>query len=258
MNSPLISVVINCYNGEKYLLKSIKSILGQTYKNWEIIFWDNCSTDNSKKILKNFKDKRIKYFKSKIFTSLYAARNMAIKKTKGEYVAFLDTDDWWHKKKLQKQIELIKSNNDLKVVYSNIYIFNQNKGEKKLFHKGDLPKGFITQKLLNNYKVGLLTILVKKEIFKKKFFNKKYNIIGDFDFILKLSTQTKFFCVQEPLAYYRVHDKNLFKKGINLYINEIKDWLQNNHNFFKKKGYSLLMIKVLYYKLLLKKVFQIF
>ena len=108
MNSPLISVVINCYNGEKYLLKSIKSILGQTYKNWEIIFWDNCSTDNSKKILKNFKDKRIKYFKSKIFTSLYAARNMAIKKTKGEYVAFLDTDDWWHKKKLQKHCSTLE------------------------------------------------------------------------------------------------------------------------------------------------------
>ena len=88
MNSPLISVVINCYNGEKYLLKSIKSILGQTYKNWEIIFWDNCSTDNSKKILKNFKDKRIKYFKSKIFTSLYAARNMAIKKPKENMLLF--------------------------------------------------------------------------------------------------------------------------------------------------------------------------
>ena len=73
---------------------------------------------------------------------------MAIKKTKGEYVAFADTDDWWHKKKLQKQIELIKSNNDLKVVYSNIYIFNQNKGEKKLFHKKEICQRAL---LLKNY-----------------------------------------------------------------------------------------------------------
>ena len=62
--NPVVSVIINCHNGEKYLSKCIKSILAQTYKNWEIVFWDNCSTDNSKKIIKNFKDTRIKYFKS--------------------------------------------------------------------------------------------------------------------------------------------------------------------------------------------------
>ena len=59
---PLVSIIMNCYNGEKYLKQSIKSIINQTYKNWELIFWDNCSTDNSKKITKKFKDNRIYYF----------------------------------------------------------------------------------------------------------------------------------------------------------------------------------------------------
>ena len=258
MNFPLVSVIINCHNGEKYLSKCVKSVSNQTYKNWEIVFWDNCSTDNSKKIVKSFKDKRIKYFKNNIFTSLYAARNLAIKKTKGDYVAFLDTDDWWHKKKLQKQIDLIKLSNDPKIIYSNVYIVQQNKGVKRLFQKGDLPSGSITQKLLNDYKVGLLTILVKKEIFKKANFNENYNIIGDFDFILRLSIKTKFFCVQEPLAFYRIHDENLFKKGIKLYINELKDWLKKNNSYYKKRGYSLFMIKALYYKLVLKRTFQFF
>ena len=107
MNFPLVSVIINCHNGEKYLSKCVKSVSNQTYKNWEIVFWDNCSTDNSKKIVKSFKDKIYSIINNNIFTSLYAARNLAIKKTKGDYVAFLYTDDRLHKKKLLKRIDLI-------------------------------------------------------------------------------------------------------------------------------------------------------
>ena len=95
---------MNCYNGEKYLDKSIKSVLGQTYKNWELIFWDNNSSDNSYKIFKKFKDKRLKYFRSKSYQKLYQARNEAIKKCKGQYITFIDTDDWWLKTKLKKAV----------------------------------------------------------------------------------------------------------------------------------------------------------
>ena len=77
VNKPFISVIINCHNGEKYLSRSIKSILRQSYKNFEIVFFDNMSYDKSKIIIKSFKDKRIKYFKSKFFLNLYQARNQA-------------------------------------------------------------------------------------------------------------------------------------------------------------------------------------
>ena len=100
--SPLLSIIVNCYNGEEYLKDCLKSILKQSYKNWELIFWDNISTDQSKNILKQFKDKRIKYFKSKKFTSLYEARNLAVSKAKGDYVSFLDTDDLWKRNKLSE------------------------------------------------------------------------------------------------------------------------------------------------------------
>ena len=62
---PKVSIIMNCHNGEKYLKKSISSVINQTYKNWELIFWDNKSTDRSEKIFKDFKDKRLRYFKSK-------------------------------------------------------------------------------------------------------------------------------------------------------------------------------------------------
>ena len=72
-NSPLVSIIMNCYNGEKYLYKSLHSVLNQSYKNWELIFFDNASTDKSKDIFNDFKDSRFKYFfskKKKIYTKL--------------------------------------------------------------------------------------------------------------------------------------------------------------------------------------------
>ena len=114
---PLISIIMNCYNGEKYLKKSINSIINQSYKNWELIFWDNQSQDNSKKILLSFKDKRIKYFKSKKLLNLYNARNLAITKSIGTYICFLDTDDWWMKKKLQTQVNFINNNKKVNFIY---------------------------------------------------------------------------------------------------------------------------------------------
>ena len=108
-SDPLISIIINCHNGERYLPKSLKSILVQSYQNFEIIFWNNCSTDGSKKIIKNIKDKRIKYFESKKFRKLYESRNLAIQKAKGKFITFLDVDDWWTKDKLKKQVSLFNN-----------------------------------------------------------------------------------------------------------------------------------------------------
>ena len=125
---PLVSIIMNCYNGEKYLKESIKSILLQTYPNWELIFWNNKSTDNSEKIIKKFKDQRIKYYKSKKFLNLYESRNLAIKKSRGKYITFLDVDDQWLKTKLNNQVSFMSKNKkSFKMVYSNFYINDQTK-----------------------------------------------------------------------------------------------------------------------------------
>ena len=75
---PLVSIIMNCYNGEKYLKQSIKSVIQQKYQNWEIIFFDNCSTDKSVTTAKSFQNKRIKIYKSNKYLKLYAARNLAL------------------------------------------------------------------------------------------------------------------------------------------------------------------------------------
>ena len=95
-----VSIIMNCYNGEQFLAEAVQSVINQTYNNWELIFWDNASNDNSQNIIKNFNDKRIKYFFSKVNEPLGKARNNALKKTQGQFIAFLDCDDLWMPSKL--------------------------------------------------------------------------------------------------------------------------------------------------------------
>ena len=248
---PQVSVIMNCYNGEKYLKQSLNSLVNQSFKNWELIFWNNKSNDRSEKILKNFKDKRIKYFKSKNFTKLYRARNLAIQKAKGKYICFLDVDDWWVKQKLQMQINFLNENKKAGFVFSNLYVFNQNNKKTKLYFSRFIPSGKITQILLNDYKIGILTVMMKKKFFDKKKFNNNYNIIGDFDFFINLSLKENFFCIQKPLAYYRVHKKN-FSKESKIYTEELKKWFLINSKILKKKRLSLFKLKLYYLKLKFK------
>ena len=161
-----ISIIVNCHNGEKYLKKSIQSILNQSYKNWEIIFFDNVSTDTSENIIKSYNDKRIKYYKSKKYLNLYKARNEAIKKTTGNYIAFLDVDDWWDKNKLTEQFNFLKKNKKYKFVCTNFYLYSQNKKELTKKYKLKLPSGEITQDLLNEYFIAISSVLLDREIFK--------------------------------------------------------------------------------------------
>ena len=250
-NNFLVSVIMNCYNGEKYLKQSLKSLINQSYKNWELVFWDNLSQDKSKKILRQFEDKRIKYYRSNKFLNLYSARNAAIRKANGNFICFLDTDDWWLPNKLFLQISEIKKNKNINIIYSNQYSFNQNTKKKKLFSINKLPIGNITQQLLDNYKVGINTVMVRKNIFLNYKFKNDLNIIGDFDFFVKLSLRESFFCIQKPLGYYRIHENN-FSKNYDIYLSEMKNWINNNHNFLKKK-YSFKKLKYYCFKLTIKK-----
>ena len=252
--NPLASIIMNCHNGEKFLRKSLNSVINQTYKNWELIFYDNQSVDKSKKILKSFKNNKIKYIRSKKYLKLYEARNLAIKAAQGKYITFLDTDDWWGKNKLLDQILLIEKNNST-LIYSNVWMYN-NKNKKKYLFCGDKePSGKITQRLLNKYKVGIITVMLKKEAFKKFKFNNKYQIIGDFDFFTKLSINNNFSYIDKPLTYYRMHEKNLSKVKLKVYIKEMAHWINENNKMFTNLGFSIYSQKIFLMKLRAKIIF---
>jgi len=224
---PLVSIIINCLNGEKYLANAIKSVLDQTYKNWEIIFFDNNSVDKSVAIVKKFSDKRIKIFKSKKTYTLYKARNLAIQKAKGEFISFLDVDDCWLNNKIKTQIDYFKKNKKIEVVFSNLFIFKEKSSKKEIYIKNFFFNNFNAQSLINNFQMPILTTMIKKDVFRYIRFNNKYTIIGDFDFSVRLSLIKKIYYIPEPLAIYRYHDSNLTNKRIDLNIRELKYWLKN-------------------------------
>ena len=248
---PLVSVIMNCHNGDKYLNQSIRSVLDQTYKNWEIIFFDNNSKDNSSVILKKYKDKRIKYYKSTRFHTLYKARNLAIKKSKGELISFLDVDDWWIKNKIKKQVNIFLKNKNIDVIFSNLFLYYQNEKKKIIYIKKKVNNGKITQNLVDKFEMPILTTVIKKNLFKKIKFDNRYTIIGDFDFFFRLSTLTNIKGIQEPLAYYRIHDSNLTANKIDLNIKELEIWIKEK---IKSKKFKHINFSKIYEKIQILKI----
>lgn len=158
----LVSIIMNCYNGEKYLEKSLESIITQNYTNWELIFWDNQSTDNSKKIFDRFSKPNFKYFLSEKHTTLYEARNLACERAKGEYIAFLDCDDVWHDNFLSQR-ELFFENKFYDYSYSNSYIFFEKSNNKVLHANKKLSSGLIYDFLAKEYLVAISSLIIKKK-----------------------------------------------------------------------------------------------
>lgn len=255
----MISIIINCHNGEKYLKDSFQSIVNQSYKKFEIIFWNNCSTDKSKEIYLFFKKKNpeinFRYFESLNKISLYQARNEAIEKAQGEYVCFLDTDDFWLENKLIRNLEKF-DNGDYDIIFSNVYILNEKNKTKTTYIKHEINEEQIHKKLINNFNASLLSVMIKRKIIEKEniVFNSDYDHIGDFDFILRMSKKYKFGYIKEPLATYRLHENNLTKKNRLNEIEELETWVHcNNLNLDKDELLpiynKILERKIVYYKL---------
>ena len=230
MQNNLVSIIMNCHNGEKYLSEAIESIINQSYVNWELIFWDNCSTDKSSIIVKSFKDLRIKFFKSLNFTNLGEARKLAFEKCTGEYVAFLDTDDIWYKEKLEKQLKYFE--NDVGIVTCNTIFFNEK--IKEQLYKKTIQEGYVFDKLLENYNLSLETLIIKKNfaLSSNIIFDKNLSYISDFDFFLRLSKICKLKYVPEVLSGWRVHQGSESWKKPNKFNEEKQIFIEKIEKFY--------------------------
>ena len=103
-----VSIIMPAYNAEKYIEEAIYSVLAQTHKEWELIIIDDCSSDNTEQIVLKYvsKDTRIRYLKNPVNLGVSKSRNLGIKKSKNDWIAFLDSDDCWENDKLEKQLKL--------------------------------------------------------------------------------------------------------------------------------------------------------
>jgi glycosyltransferase involved in cell wall biosynthesis len=247
---PVISVIMNCYNGERYLREAIDSVLAQRFERWEIIFWDNQSTDHSADIFKSYTDVRLKYYCAPAHTLLYDARNYAIEKATGELIAFLDVDDWWHPEKLGKQI-LLFDDPTVGFACSNYWIVNEVGETKNQFRNKPIASGWVLNDLLMDYPIGMLTLILRRAAFDALpgGCDPRFHIIGDIDLVVRLAMEWKMASCQELLAYYRLHGENEGKKQKVRHVEEYKIWvkeLEKNPKIQKLSGYKKVVSESVY------------
>ena len=200
----LVSIITPVYNSEKYITETIESVLSQTYNNWEMIIVDDCSTDNSQSVVKGYRkhDNRIYIYELSENRGQAYARNYAIEKANGRYIAFLDSDDLWLPDKLEKQIRFIQEK-DAVLSYT---------AYKKMYEDGNIiestqinvPEKVTYNDLLSSCVIGCLTAIYDCQKIGKMYMP---NISTQEDYALWLKILKKGFIaygLNEPLAVYRV------------------------------------------------------
>ena len=227
MNSkliPAVSIIIPTYNRAKLISKALQSIIDQTYVNWEVIVIDNHSTDYTDKIFKNFKDPRIKYLKIHNHGVIAKSRNLGIKTAKGEWIAFLDSDDWWTKDKLEVCFDNIDDKVDF--IYHELEIIDKKFKffKKKIFSGRELKKPILKNLLEGVIKdgnaIGQSSVVVRKNLLVKVGgISEDKNLVASEDFntwlrIAEITDNFKF--LKKRLGFYLVHDASAQKKDLSI------------------------------------------
>jgi glycosyltransferase involved in cell wall biosynthesis len=206
-SAPTVSVIMNCLNCERYLKEAIDSVFAQTYEDWEIIFWeDSASKDNSERIAKSYGSK-LRYFRSDVSLPLYGSRNLALQKARGRYIAILDCDDLWLPTKLEEQIPLLERDNDIGLVCSDAFWFNERGKEKRHFEITKPYRGDVFSELLLSNFINTQTVVFRRETVDStgEPFDGRLIMSGDYDAYLRISYKWKVDYVDKPLARYRIH-----------------------------------------------------
>ena len=223
---PLVSVIIPTYNKALYLKEAIESVLNQTYKNLELLVIDDGSTDNTAEIIKLFNDNRLIYFYQNN-KGPAAARNVGIENSKGEFIAFLDSDDLWLEEKLEKQIKFLKENNEVGMLGTGFYKIDENKniiGKKQFPADNDRLKKILIK--FNPFAQS--SVILRKEVIQKVGkYDESFLESEDYDFWLRIARYYKIANLPEYLVMKRFYKENL---------SPVKDKKQLRFNLKAKKN----------------------
>lgn len=205
INKDLVSIIMPSYNTAKYISESIDSVIEQTYKNWELIIVDDCSTDNTDEVVAQYADPRIIYLKNKKNSGAAVSRNKALRAAKGEWIAFLDSDDLWEPTKLEKQLKFM-IDNDYKFSCTGRDEIDEN--SNSLGRITTSPKHITSFGMYLYCWVGCLAVmyhlptvgLIQIADIKKN---------NDYAMWLKVIKKCDCYCFDEVLAHYRVRKKSI-------------------------------------------------
>jgi glycosyltransferase involved in cell wall biosynthesis len=220
----LVSVVVPTYNSEKYIKRALDSILQQSFSNWEVIVVDNYSVDETKSIVLSYKDCRIKLLNNRNNGVIASSRNAGIKSSKGRWVAFLDSDDWWDPDKLRLSVNALKMG--ATVVYHNLYIIKKNKNFlRKKMNIRQVKKPVTEDLLINGNMLPNSSVVVDRKIlYDIGLLNEDRNFITyeDYDAWLRISELTEnFVYIPKCLGFYWEGESNLSSTQRSLFTKNV-------------------------------------
>lgn len=233
------SIILPTYNrADTYLKGAIDSIVSQSYDNWELLIIDNHSQDFTDDLIDSYKDYRIKLYKIHNSGNIAKSRNLGIEKSTGDYIALIDSDDFWHKDKLKTSLEYLKSYESDGLCHSEYWLYET--GEKEIRHYGS--SGFSYNSLLKNgNNLSLSAVIVHSDILKdiKGFSeNTEYITAEDYDLWLKLAKiNYKIKFIKNILGTYRIHqcsESSNVDKNIKAICSVIKNHC-NDNDVYKNK-----------------------
>ncbi len=206
---PAVSIIMNVRNGAATLRAALDSALIQTFSDWELMVWDDCSTDDSAAIVAEFKDTRIHYFLAPQQTSLGEARDAAIRRAQGEWLAFLDQDDVWLPRKLELQLALTDSR-DVGLIYGRTLCFSPSGKQRDYdpFHEfSPLPQGNITAELLSKgcFVAMSSALLRRTAVDETGGIPAQIRITPDYFLYLAVCSKYSARAVQDVVTRYRLH-----------------------------------------------------
>lgn len=211
MSIPEVSVIITTYNRSDFLGFTVKSVLSQTYDNFELIIVDDGSTDDTSEIVKSYNDARIIYYYQEN-KGQNPARNIGMKLSRGKYIAHLDSDDIWHPDKLKRQVKILETFPDIGLVYCGTQLVDKTNtviGRQPLvIHRGTV----LDKLLMTNFLYNGSCSLFRSECLKKVgVFDESFKRMTDWEFYLKFAIYYKFYGIDEYLLNYRIHNETMSK-----------------------------------------------
>ena len=246
--APKISIILSSYNHEKFIAQAIESVLSQSFADFELLIIDDNSTDNTAGIIKNFKDPRIKFFQNSQNFGMVINTNNLIKKARGEYIAFINSDDFWEKDKLKKQIDFLENNHDFGACFSLANIVNEknqiiNSNKSNPFKNLQLNRSeFLNYLFFNNNPLCYPSALIRKKIFINiHYLNPAYLILLDVDLWIKiLFSGHEIKILPENLTNFRIlsDGKNLSGKNSKKTISYHLENTKILNNFLSIKDYQ--------------------
>ncbi|MBA7548094.1 Undecaprenyl-phosphate 4-deoxy-4-formamido-L-arabinose transferase [subsurface metagenome] len=231
---PTVSVIIPTYNRAHLIGRAINSVLNQTYQDFEIIVIDDGSTDKTKEVVKNFQkqDKRIRYIWYEKNKGGSAARNIGIRDAKCEYIAFLDSDDEWMPKKIEKQVNFfVKCSKSVGVIYCLYYSQEDSFEYIEKVNSSNMRHGNVYNSLLNGWCPSSTSFFIlKTQVFKKSgLFDESLSSFQDYDLWIRIAQYYEFEFVEEYLAIKHNHGGSQIAK-------DLKPRLKGLYLFLKKWG----------------------